>query len=75
MNLNIQHIRGQCYDGSTTMAGKKTGVATQIKRYRKYLYTHCYTKVNVGRLIQFKVLDTVSRALYYTFRELKHGKL
>ena len=43
MNLNIQHARGQCYDGEATMAGQKTGVATQIKSINgKCLYTHCY---------------------------------
>ena len=31
MNLKIQNARGQCYDGAATMAGKRKGVATQIK--------------------------------------------
>ena len=31
MNLNIKRTHGQCYDGAATMAGEKTGVATQIK--------------------------------------------
>ena len=43
MNLNIQRARGQCSDGAATMAGEKTGVATQIKTINgKCLYTHCY---------------------------------
>ena len=41
MNLSIQHARGQCYYGTATMAGKKTGAATQIKTINgKCMYTH-----------------------------------
>ena len=39
MNLKMNNARGQCYDGASAMAGKKTGVATQIKSLnRKCLY-------------------------------------
>ena len=43
MNLRIENARGQCYDGASSMSGKRSGVATQIKSLnRKCLYTHCY---------------------------------
>ena len=43
MNLKIENARGQCYDGASSMAGKRSGVATQIKSLNnKCLYTHCY---------------------------------
>ena len=43
LNLRLEDARGQCYDGVATMAGHKTGVATQIKVLnRKCLFTHCY---------------------------------
>ena len=43
MNLRIENARGQCYDGASSMSGKRSGVATQIKFLnRKCLYTHCY---------------------------------
>ena len=43
MNLKIENARGQCYDGAASMAGKRLGVATQIKTLNnKCLYTHCY---------------------------------
>ena len=43
MNLGIENARGQCYDGASSMSGKRSGVATQIKSLnRKCLYTHCY---------------------------------
>ena len=43
MNLKIENARGQCCDGAASMAGKRSGVATQIKTLNnKCLYTHCY---------------------------------
>jgi hypothetical protein len=43
MGLQINKLRGQCYDGCSTMAGAKTGVATRIKEDEpRALYTHCY---------------------------------
>ena len=40
MHLRIENACGQCYDGASTMAGEKTGVATQIKALNsKCLYT------------------------------------
>ena len=42
MNLKILNARGQCYDGTATMAGKRKGVVTQIKAINgKCHYTHC----------------------------------
>lgn len=32
MNLNINKVRGQCYDGASTMKGHRSGVSTQISR-------------------------------------------
>ena len=43
MNLNISKLRGQCYDGASTMKGHKSGVSTQISRIEpRAVYTHCY---------------------------------
>ena len=43
INWNIQRASGQCPDGASTKAGKKTEVATQIKTIKeKCLWTHCY---------------------------------
>ena len=39
-NLALSNIRGQCYNGTTPMAGYKMGVATQ--KQPKALYSHCY---------------------------------
>ena len=43
MGLDTEKLRGQCYDGCSTMAGTKGGVATLMKLVEKRaLYTHCY---------------------------------
>ena len=43
LNLSINKIRGQCYDGASNMAGAKKGVAKQIMDIeRRALFTHCY---------------------------------
>ena len=43
MNMSIHKARGQCYDGSSTMSGAKTGVAAQMKKSEtRCLYCHCY---------------------------------
>ena len=43
MNLSINKIRGQCYDGASTMKGHRSGVSTQISQIEpRAVYTHCY---------------------------------
>ena len=43
MNLSMQKCRGQYYDGCSTVAGSKGGVAAMIKKIEpRALYTHCY---------------------------------
>ena len=32
LGIDGEKLRGQCYDGYSTMMGKKKGVATQIKK-------------------------------------------
>ena len=46
LNLNITQCRGQCYDGSSNMAGSKNGVKEQILRKElQALFIHCYGHV------------------------------
>ena len=43
MGVPLAKLRGQCYDGCSTMSGAKSGVATVIKAEEpRALYTHCY---------------------------------
>ena len=54
MNLSLQEIRGQCYDGGSNMAGSKTGAASQIQKdVPKPVFSHCY-----GHSLQLAVTDT-----------------
>ena len=43
LGLDPERLRGQCYDGCSTMMGKKSGVATTIKNElnRNALVIHC----------------------------------
>ena len=43
MNLTLNKVRGQCYDGAANMAGSKSGVTTQIRSEEpRAVFTHCY---------------------------------
>ena len=42
-DLPFSKVRGQCYDMAAAMAGKKSGIATQIRKLEpRALYTQCY---------------------------------
>ena len=43
LDVPLTKVRGQCYDGCSTMKGANSGVSTQIKKENpKALYIHCY---------------------------------
>ena len=42
-NFPLSKVRGQCYDGASTMSEYKSGVAAKLfQEETKALYTHCY---------------------------------
>ncbi|XP_066914540.1 zinc finger MYM-type protein 1-like [Clytia hemisphaerica] len=56
-NLDINKLRGQCYDGAAAMSGAKSGVATRFKKeIYKCLYTHCY-----GHALNLAVGDAIKQ--------------
>ena len=43
VNVSITKLRGQCYDGASSMSGSRGGVAIQLQREEpRAVYTHCY---------------------------------
>ena len=55
MNLSIKRIRGQCYDGASTMAGCRNVLAKLIQDNEpRALYTHCY-----GHALNLAACDAV----------------
>ncbi len=43
MNLGVEKLRGQCYDGASAMSGSKSGVAKRISDLEpRAVFTHCY---------------------------------
>ncbi len=52
-------LRGQCYDGCSTMAGAKSGVATRIPEIEpRAVFTHCY-----GHALNLSVADTIKQSV------------
>ena len=58
MNLSLKNLRGQCYDGCSTMSGKKSGVAKRISdEEERAVFTHCY-----GHSLSLAACDSVKRS-------------
>ena len=57
MNLSMSKLRGQCYDGASTMRGARSGVAKRIlDEEPRAVYTHCY-----GHSINLAASDAVKQ--------------
>ena len=57
MNIKLEHCRGQCYDGASTMSGVRNGVATIIARKEsRAIFTHCY-----GHALNLAVGDSIKQ--------------
>ena len=55
LNITLAKVRGQCYDGASNMAGRRSGVAKQILDEQPLaFYTHCY-----GHSLSLAVSDMV----------------
>ena len=58
LHLDAHRMRGQCYDGVSTMSGTKNGVAKLITDIQpNAIYAHCY-----GHALNFTASDTVKRS-------------
>lgn len=69
MNLSINRCRGQCYDGASVMAGKKSGVAKRIQdEEHRALFSHCYGhSLNLAASDSVKGCKLMADALSTTF--------
>ena len=57
LHLDIHRMRGQCYDGASTMSGIKNGVAKLLTDIEpSAIYTHCY-----GHALNLAAGDTIKR--------------
>ena len=58
LGIPITKLRGQCYDGCSTMAGVCSGVATRIQQLEpKAVFVHCY-----GHALNLSVNDTMKKS-------------
>ena len=56
--IPLTKLRGQCYDGCSTMAGAKAGVAAKIAGMEpRAVFTHCY-----GHALSLSISDTIKRS-------------
>ena len=73
MNLNISKCREQCHYGAESMAGCKTGVASQILSEEPCaLFTQCYGhSVNLAVNETIKQCKLIRDSLDITFEKFK----
>lgn len=58
LNLSLNKVRGQCYDGASNMAGIRNGVAKKIRDEEvRAVFTHCY-----GHSLNLAVSDTIKKS-------------
>ena len=56
--IPLTKIHGQCYDGSSTMAGAKAGVSTKMQELEpRAVFLHCY-----GHALNLAVSDTIKQS-------------
>ncbi len=77
MNLAFSKMRGQCYDGCSTMTGAKKGVSKKIQEEQpKAIFTHCYGHaLNLAACDAVKANKLLRDALDTTYEITKLVKL
>ena len=73
LNLSLNKIKGQCYDGAASMAGIRSGVAKQfLGEEPKAIYTHCHSYVfNLACSDAVKQYRLIKNALGTTYELIK----
>ena len=58
MNIPLNKVRGQCYDGASSMSGAKSGVAKRLlEEEPRAIFTHCY-----GHALNLACSDTIKQS-------------
>ena len=73
MNLPLSKLRGQCYDGASSMKGVRSGVAKRIlDKESRAIYTHCYGhSINLAVNDALKISKPIKAALETTHEVTK----
>jgi len=76
-NLSIHKLRGQCYDGCTTMSGQRSGVAKRVQNEEgRAVFTHCYShSLNLAASDSIKRSKLMKSTLETTYEITKLIKL
>ncbi len=73
LNIPYSRVRGQCYDGASTMSGTRSGVAKLVMYVEpRAVYTHCYShSINLAVNDAIKPSKVISNALETTHEVTK----
>ncbi len=76
-NIPIHKLRGQCYDGCSTMSGHRSGVAKRVQdEEARAVFTHCYShSLNLAANDSIKRSKVMKAALETTHEITKLIKL
>ena len=77
LNLPLNKLRGQCYDGCSTMSGIRSGLAKRVQdEESRAVYTHCYShSLNLAASDTIKKSKVMKSALETTHEITKLIKL
>ena len=65
-NLGLENLRGQCFDGASSMSGAKSGCSVIIKQHAPLaVYTHCAShRLNLAIVSACKIQDFKNTETY-----------
>ena len=77
LNLPTSKLRGQCYDGCSTMSGTRSGLAKQVQdEESRAIYTHCYIySLNLAASVSISKSKFMKSSLETTYEITKLIKL
>ena len=66
-DIDVTHLRGQCYDGASNVSGIRTGLQARIKEISpSALFVHCYAHVLNLVIVDAMTSNTTARDFFGT---------
>ena len=70
-DIDVTHLRGQCYDGASNVSGIRTGLQARIKEISpSALFVHCYAHVLNLVIVDAMTSNTTARDFFGTLQNL-----
>ena len=68
-DIDVTHLRGQCYDGASNVSGIRTGLQARIKEISpSALFVHCYAHVLNLVIVDAMTSNTTARDFFGTLQ-------